>query len=111
MPCYWKKDSHYLLLWGEGNHPHMFLETLTKMSEYYRTKMRRKKFVPIPEAERPEDKIDTRSLTLDEIEEIRRKRERNKRERDDGEIDDEDDEDDRSKRKSKSKRDRSPSYR
>ena len=77
----------------------MFLETLTKMSEYYRTKMRRKKFVPIPEAERPEDKIDTRSLTLDEIEEIRRKRERNKREREDGEIDDEDD---RSKRKSKS---------
>jgi hypothetical protein len=44
--------------------------------------MRRKKFIPIPEAsdqpETAEPKIDTKTLTLDEIEEIKRKREKNK---------------------------------
>ncbi len=77
-----------------------------------RTKMRRKKFIPIPEADQPEGKIDSRSLTLDEIEEIKRKRERNKqkdkkKDKEDGELGSDEDEG-TSSRRNRSQRERSP---
>ena len=52
-----------------------FVTCVTFFVQNFRTKMRRKKFVPISKAEseeeEPEERINTRELTLDEIEEIR----------------------------------------